>query len=345
MSQFATALLDKLQTPIAIVSDVGKVEYRNEAFGHLFGDEVRWLKDAARAVAGERGWLQDFFLPESEQKTVDVEVEGRIYSAEKIMNVADGDRTAVALAFEDVTAQRQAEQAKSDFTAQIVHDLRGPLSGIQGTLEFVLAAQEATKLDAMYADLLKEAQLESERMMNLINEILDFSKIQSGSFIVEKEPVRVAGLLKRAIRSLQSVAARDEIFLVSAHGRDVPQIIGSVEKLTQAIINLISNSLKFTPKKGMVSVGAQIVRNGEVPEAIVITVTDSGMGIKAGEVDKLFAKYKQTSTKSFRGGGGTGLGLYIVKQIVEAHGGEVSVASIEGVGTSMVLKLPVKRAA
>jgi two-component system cell cycle sensor histidine kinase PleC len=181
--------------------------------------------------------------------------------------------------------------------------------------------------------------------MSLINEILDFSKIQSGNFSVENEPIRVAGVLKRAVRSLQSVAARDEVFLLSAHGRDVPQIIGSVEKLTQAIINLISNSLKFTPKKGLISVGAQIVRSGDVPEAIVVTVTDSGMGIKAGEIERIFEKYKQSGNKSLRGGGGTGLGLYIVKQIVEAHGGEVSVASIEGVGTSMVLRLPVKRAA
>jgi two-component system sensor histidine kinase BaeS len=157
--------------------------------------------------------------------------------------------------------------------------------------------------------------------------------------------VRVAGVLKRAVRSLQSVASRDEIFLLSAHGRDVPQIIGSVEKLTQAVINLISNSLKFTPKKGLISVGAQIIRNGEFPEAIVITVTDSGMGIKAAELQQIWDKYKQSGNKSLRGGGGTGLGLYIVKQVVEAHGGEVTVASIEGVGTSMVLKLPVTRAA
>src|SRR5256885_1911754 len=138
-------------------------------------------------------------------------------------------------------------------------------------------------------------------MMNLINELLDFSKIQSGSFTVESEPVRVAGLLKRAVRSLQTVASRDEVFLLSAHGRDIPQIIGSMEKLTQAVINLISNSLKFTPKKGLISVGAQIVRNGELPESIVITVTDSGMGIKAAELQKIWEKYKQSANKSIRG--------------------------------------------
>ena len=342
---FALELLDQLPTPIAAVGETGTIRYRNRAFNEAFGgDAIDWIREAARAVAGERGWLQGFFLEGDESRTIDVEIEGRVFRIDKIMDVKDEEGPAVTLAFEDVTQQREAEQAKSDFTAQIVHDLRGPLSGIQGTLEFVLS-QEGAKLESLYADLLQEAYRETERMMGLVNEILDFSKIQSGAFIVEREPVRVAGVLKRAVRSLQSVAARDEIFLLSAHGRDVPQIIGSVEKLTQAVINLISNSLKFTPKKGLISVGAQIVRNGDVPDAIVITVTDTGMGIRAEDVDKIFQKYKQSGTKSLRGGGGTGLGLYIVKQVVEAHGGEVSVASIEGVGTSMVLRLPVKRAA
>jgi len=341
MSKFNIA--EKLTTPIAIITDRGTVEWRNDAFDATFGADAKdWLKEAARAVGGERGWLQDFFVDPEEHRTIEVAIEGRTFRVEKIMNNDEYGSPAVALWFEDVTQQREMEQAKSDSTSMIVHDLRGPLSGIQGTLEFVLA-QEGTKLDSMYADLLQEAQRESERMMSLINELLDFSKIESGNFVVEQEPVRVAGILKRAVRSLQQVASRDEVFLLSAHGRDVPQVIGSVEKLTQAVINLVSNSLKFTPKKGLISVGAQIVRNGDVPESIVITVTDSGAGIKSSELQQIWQKYKQSGTKSLRGGGGTGLGLYIVKQVVEAHGGEVSVASIEGIGTSMVLKLPVKR--
>lgn len=342
---FALSLLDQLPSAIAVIAQNGEIRYRNQAFKNIFGaDAESWLREASRSVAGERGWLQGFFLEGDENRTIDVEFDGRIYRIDRIRIIEQDGEPAAALSFEDVTRQREAEQAKSDFTAQIVHDLRGPLSGIQGTLEFVLA-QEGTKLESLNADLLQEAYRETERMMSLINEILDFSKIQSGNFVVESEPVRIAGVLKRAVRSLQSVAGRDEIFLLSAHGRDVPQIIGSVEKLTQAVINLISNSLKFTPKQGLISVGAQIVRNGDAPEAIVITVTDTGMGIRAEDLEKIFEKYKQTGKKSLRGGGGTGLGLYIVKQIVEAHGGDVSVASIEGVGTSMVLRLPVKRIA
>jgi signal transduction histidine kinase len=217
----------------------------------------------------------------------------------------------------------------------VVHDLRGPLSGIQGTLEFVLGGE--SRLEQLHQDLLLEAQRESERMMNLINELLDFSKIEWGNFVVESEAVWIAGVLKRSVRSLQSVAARDDIHLLTAHSRELPEITGSVEKLTQAIINLISNSL--------ISVGAQVIGSGKVPDAIAITVTDSGMGIKAGDIAQIFEKYKQSGNKSLRGGGGTGLGLYIVKQVIEAHGGEVSIASVEGVGTSMVLRLPVKRVA
>ena len=335
-----------LKTPIAIVNEHGGVEWSNDAFEATFGDDANdWLTQAARAVAGESGWLQGFFLDADAHRSLDVDIEGRTYRVDKIMQVDDyatPDRRALVRR-RDAAARGGAGQVRlhrADRPRPSRAALRNP-----GHARIRPLAGRRRSWIRCTLDLLTEAQRESERMMSLINEIMDFSKIQSGSFAVEQEPVRIAGLLKRAVRSLQSVASRDEVFLLSAHGRDVPQIIGSVEKLTQAVINLISNSLKFTPKKGLISVGAQIIRNGDVPEAIVITVTDSGMGIKATELQQIWDKYKQSGNKSLRGGGGTGLGLYIVKQVVEAHGGEVTVASIEGVGTSMVLKLPVTRAA
>jgi signal transduction histidine kinase len=343
MTNLPLQLLDNIHVAIAVVSDSGAISYRNRFFADGFGSEADdWMEKNARAVGGERGWLHGFFVDSARDHSIDIEYQGRVYHVERIPNT--GNEKEIALAFEDVTRQRETEQAKSDFTSMIVHDLRGPLSGIQGTLEFVLG-QETARLDSLYEELLREASRESERMMGLINELLDFSKIESGNFEVGNEAVPISALLKRSVHSLQSVASRDDIHLVSAHGIDLPMLTGSEEKLTQAIINLLSNALKFTPKKGVISIGAQVLRDQEGPSSVVITVTDSGMGIRAEELKQLFEKYKQTKNKSLRGGGGTGLGLYIVKQIVEAHGGRVDIASIEGIGTSMILQLPVRRAA
>ena len=341
MNELALSLLDNIPTAIAVAREDGSIVYRNNAFRDCFGEGADdWMAKNSHAVAGERGWLQAFFAEKGH--SVDLDYNGRVYHVERIPNA--GGSSQMALSFEDVTRQREAEQAKSDFTSMIVHDLRGPLSGIQGTLEFVLS-QETARLDSLYEELLREASRESERMMGLINELLDFSKIESGNFDVGDDPISIAGLLRRSVHSLGSIATRDTIHLVSAHGIDLPMLSGSEEKLTQAIINLISNSLKFTPSRGVISIGAQVVREGGGPRSIVITVTDSGMGIKADDLNNLFEKYKQTKNKSLRGGGGTGLGLYIVKQIVEAHGGNINIASIEGVGTSMIIDLPVRHVA
>ncbi|HVT45524.1 MAG TPA: PAS domain-containing sensor histidine kinase [Thermoanaerobaculia bacterium] len=337
---FTRSLLDHLQIAIAVVSDDGTIHYDNAAFRRAFGAEAEaWISTAAHTVGGERGWLQGFFVRREQVHSTDVEFAGRIYRIDNVLTGAK-ELPGIALVFHDVTAERETEQAKSDSTSMIVHDLRGPLSGIQGTLEFILA--DRSKLDTMQEDLLSGAMQESERMMSLINELLDFSKIQSGNFVVENEPVRVTGMLKRAVRSLQSVASRSGVQLLSASRRDLPILRGSEEKLTQAIINLVSNSLKFTPTQGVISVGAQVIRENGESDSILITVTDTGVGIKPEEIEQVFQKYKQSGAKSLRGGAGTGLGLYIVRQVVEAHGGTVDIASIPGVGTSMLLRLPLR---
>ncbi|MCM2316278.1 MAG: HAMP domain-containing histidine kinase [Thermoanaerobaculia bacterium] len=346
MTDFALSLLDNLELPIAILTDKGEIDYRNLAFAKTFGDDAElWVAKAAKTnVSGERGWLQLLFSARDRSESIEAEFQSRTYRISRVHFDNDDSATKVGLTFDDVTRQREMEQAKSDFTSMIVHDLRGPLSGIQGTLEFVLSSQE-TRLDPMHEELLLEASRESERMMGLINELLDFSKIESGNFEVERDPVHLAGILRRSVKSLQSVASRDEVHLLTAHGSDLPMIHGSAEKLTQAVINLVSNSVKFTPQKGVIAVGAKLLRGDADNDSIVVTITDTGVGMSPEDLSRIFEKYKQSKSKSVRGGAGTGLGLYIVKQVIEAHGGSVTVSSLQGVGTSMVLKLPLRRVA
>ncbi|MBI2213723.1 MAG: HAMP domain-containing histidine kinase [Acidobacteria bacterium] len=348
MTTFALNLLDNLDLPIARVTDTGEIAYRNRAFEAAFGDDAAiWIAKAAKTdVSGERGWLQLFFSDRDRADSIEAELKNRSY---RISRIEDGDASpdassTISLTFDDVTRQREMEQAKSDFTSMIVHDLRGPLSGIQGTLEFIVSSQE-TRLDPMHEELLMEASRESERMMGLINELLDFSKIESGNFEVEKDPVHLAGILRRSVKSLHQVASRDDVYLLTAHGSDLPMISGSAEKLTQAVINLVSNSVKFTPQKGVIAVGAKVIRGQSDDTTLVVTITDTGVGMSPEDLGRIFEKYKQSKSKSVRGGAGTGLGLYIVKQVIEAHGGTVTVSSLQGIGTSMVLTLPIRRAA
>jgi len=343
MTSFATALLDNLTIPIAVVKEDGTLEYKNQLFDETFGDgAAQWISKAARTnVSGERGWLMPFFANPDLTDPIETEYNERTYSIQRL--AVPFETPQLALTFEDVTRQREMEQAKSDFTSMIVHDLRGPLSGIQGTLDFVLSAEDA-RIDPMHQELLVEASHESERMMGLINELLDFSKIESGNFEIENDPVYLAGILRRSVKSLQTVASRDNVHLLTGHGSDLPTIHGSAEKLTQAIINLVSNSVKFTPQNGVIAIGGRVEKL-ESGDVIVVTVTDTGVGMTPEDLSRIFQKYKQSKSKSIRGGSGTGLGLYIVKQIIEAHGGSVTVSSVHGVGTSMVLTLPIRRAA
>lgn len=344
MTTYVTALLDNLSIPIAVVMEDGTIEYQNRLFSETFGAEAnQWTSKAARTnVSGERGWLMPFFADPDLTDPIEAEFNERTYSIQRLDVQFDSPQ--VALTFEDVTRQREMEQAKSDFTSMIVHDLRGPLSGIQGTLDFVLSSEDA-RIDPMHEELLLEASRESERMMGLINELLDFSKIESGNFEIENDPVYLAGILRRSVKSLQTVATRDKVHLLTGHGSDLPTIHGSAEKLTQAIINLVSNSVKFTPQDGVIVIGGRVEKNSAGEEVIVVTVTDTGVGMTAEDLSRIFQKYKQSKSKSIRGGSGTGLGLYIVKQVIEAHGGTVTVSSVHGVGTSMVLTLPIRRAA
>lgn len=339
MNEIQQQIVENLMFPIAVVTAEGELPYSNASFRASFGDGAgNWVRAGCKTLGGERGWLIPFFDEDQEMDEVEVEYESRQYRVRRVPTGEANSR--VALSFHDVTKEKEIEQARSDFTSMIVHDLRGPLSGIQGTLEFILDNPD-THLEALHSELLEESMRESKRMMNLIDEILDFSKIQSGNFEFLKDTVHIGSVLQHSVKSLAQASQRDGVHLMAAHGHDLPPIEGSSEKLTQVLINLLSNSLKFTPKGGIVTVAAKPLRAEDGSQNIVITVTDTGIGIKPEEQTKLFQKYQQASGKSFRGGGGTGLGLFIVKEVTEAHGGTVSLASVEGVGTSMVITIPV----
>jgi signal transduction histidine kinase len=227
------------------------------------------------------------------------------------------------------------DREQEEHLTTIVHDLRGPLSGIRGVLDFVVDDKDLA-LPEVHRELFREARNEATRMMNLINEILDFSKIRAGAYHAGTDRVSPALLVRRAVLSVRALAARNGIAVEWNLPQDLPPVASNDEKLLQVLNNLLVNALKFTPAGGLVLVSGDLRADGRV----AISVSDTGPGIPFEKQDELFQRFSEVGTATTAGISGSGLGLHITRALVEAHGGQLEFASIPGVGTSFSVVLP-----
>lgn len=345
----ASSPLWSINYPMVVFDQEGTISEANPAFEECFsapGGELAGTNVVQLLFPNDRSkfaeWLTALHQSGGEERsTVEVEKDGRHYRAD-IFSIHGGDsRSRLATVLIDITREKQIEQQKADFTSMIVHDLRGPLTAIMGSMEMVVSDWDKG-LKASYRDLLASGVEEAVRMNGLINELLDTAKIESGSFTINKGRLNVAPLVRRAVTSMQNIADREGILLETVIDGQLPALKGDKDKLTQVLINLLSNAIKFTPRGGLVCVFAE--RTGEGgSEAVRITVTDTGSGIDRASMEKLFSRYSQADNQQAaeeKQMGGTGLGLYIVKELVEAHGGRIRMASEKGRGTSVSFTLP-----
>jgi two-component system phosphate regulon sensor histidine kinase PhoR len=176
---------------------------------------------------------------------------------------------------------------------------------------------------------------ESDRLTNLINGILDISKIEAGTIEIIRKPINIASVAKRAAESLEYVAGKKKVRLQTDIADHLPELLGDENKIFSMITNLINNAIKFTPENGTVSVSAHLVNN-----ELVVKVSDSGMGIPKDDLNKIFGRFYRVHRpgKQIQG---TGLGLAIVKEIVTRHDGRIDVESEVDKGSTFTVYLPV----
>ena len=237
----------------------------------------------------------------------------------------------VLILAEDHTHARRVEEIRRDFVANVSHELKTPVGGISLLAEAVLDARDDPEAVERFA---QRILMESTRLTRLVQEIVDLSRLQVADTLHEPELVDVGTVATEAVDRVRVAAEARTIDLVLV-ADDGLQVFGDAELLTTAVANLVTNAVNYSEDGTRVGIGAR--RSGDTVE---VTVSDQGEGIPAAEQERIFERFYRVDAARSRATGGTGLGLAIVKHISNNHGGEVSVWSQEGRGSTFTMTLP-----
>ncbi len=231
---------------------------------------------------------------------------------------------------------RELSVMKEDFLALTTHDLRSPLSVISGVISFFTSGRLG-ELSPEQKNMVAMMERNTQSLIELVNDLLDASKLESGTMRLDVTSIDLHELIRELHETMGPLAIEKGIALVESLPDDLPPIEADRAKLRRILVNLLSNALKFTRKDGRVELKAE-----EIGERVRINVIDTGVGIAPEDVARLFDKYEQARNRATHGERGTGLGLYITRQLVELHGSKIEVQSELGHGSSFSFTLPTK---
>ena len=264
-----------------------------------------------------------------------VRADGTLFPVGVSLGYADTQSRRVVIAtIQDQTERHQREKMKEEFVATVSHELRSPLTSIMGSIALVTAGAAGILPDSA-AGLLKIASANCKRLLSLINEILDFAKLESGEMEFDMKRVAVCPLISQQIKAIEGSAELCGVSFQFDCGDEDSAVLADAGRLAQAVDNLLSNAIKYSPRGSEVVVA---VENRD--DMICITVRDHGQGIPVEFTDRIFEKFTQVDASDARQRGGTGLGLSIVKNIVERLHGQVGFEPAPGGGTIFYIMLP-----
>ena len=237
---------------------------------------------------------------------------------------------ALVAVFRDCSEQHALEQLRADFLSMIMHDIKGPLTVILGYTE-LLTEGESRPAD-MPPDILGHIRESGEKIHALVSNFLDVSRIEAGRLVLDRRLIDLGGVVAQAVDQHAWSARRKGLALSIESGR-LPAVVADESQMERVVGNLVGNAIKYTPAGGVIQ-----VTTGRHNGHVTVAVRDTGRGIPAHELPHLFEKYRRVRDKHRTEG--TGLGLFIAKTIVEAHGGQIRVESAPGTGSTFTVLLP-----
>jgi PAS domain S-box-containing protein len=232
-----------------------------------------------------------------------------------------------------------ASRAKTEFLANMSHELRTPLNAIIGFTEIMKMELLGPMGNQQYFGYASDIHDSARHLLGLINDILDVSKIEAGKATLIEEDVALDRVFDSVIRLIRERAQRADVKLATDLPEGLPGLRADERKLKQILINLLSNAVKFTPPGGRAELAARIDRGGD----LVITVTDTGIGIAAQDIERVMEPFGQVDSRLSRRFSGTGLGLPLSRALAEMHGGSLTLESEPGKGTTVAVRLPAAR--
>ncbi|MBG1270188.1 ATP-binding protein, partial [Nostoc sp. WHI] len=259
--------------------------------------------------------------------------DGTEFSAELSISKIDMDEEIFyTVILRDVTERKQIERMKDEFISVVSHELRTPLTSIHGSLGMLASSLLPTDSE-QGKRLLQIATDSTERLVRLINDILDIERIESGKTKMEPEICNIVDLITQAVNVMQPLAnkARVTLSICSQSG----EILADSDRIVQTLTNLLSNAIKFSSAESTVCLGAQ-----QQGDEIVLTVKDNGRGIPTDKLESIFERFQQVDSSDSRNHDGTGLGLAICKSIIQQHGGRIWAESVLGRGSTFYVTLP-----
>ena len=221
----------------------------------------------------------------------------------------------------------------------LTHELRAPVTAIRLGLE-ILQEQVEGRLHDDEKQMLNVAVRNTARLETLVNDIMDYSKIMAGKLQIAKEPCDARALVNEAADGLRAMAIAQGVKLVVDEGEPLPRVSAEGRRVVQVLTNLLSNAIKFTPARGRVTVSAELGKH-EHAGTIVFKVKDTGKGIPAQDIEKIFDMFIQSGTNNTKKAEGTGLGLTLARLMVELHGGRIWADSWRGVGATFYFTVPI----